>query len=349
MHRVAVLCILFGAASASAPDGFDAHTAYREPLGFYPKWEPNTQAWSDYMDRRMAQIARVKDSQQRWDGYLVAMQQGMQVKNYTERGWAVVECPPEVYQKLYKAFHRKFDSGARSYEGTVDQIHCEKPDGDTNSPCAGSRRSWFVNTGLNDEVLADLKPIHEEWSQVDLIPSIAYGLRVYQNGSSLTMHVDRVETHVVSSILHVDRDYGGQEPWPIVIEGVDGNIAEVDLKPGQMLLYESAKCTHGRPRTFRGNWYTSLFIHYRPEKYALRPHKDRIAEVPESWRDALPPLPGLPELTVYGTGFKEHGCPGGWCALAAQWPPAGYAPAPEAEPPGSSGPAQGLSHAHVEL
>ena len=38
----------------------------------------------------------------------------------------------------------------------------------------------------------------------------------------------------------------------------------MDLKPGQLLLYESAKCTHGRPRTFRGHWYTSLFIHYRP-------------------------------------------------------------------------------------
>ena len=103
----------------------------------------------------------------------------------------------------------------------------------------------------------------------------------------------------VSSILHVDRDYGGREPWPIVIEGVDGVTTEgrrnknrghgesgfkreqqerggsrartpgpqvlippagttptltghpyerqVDLKPGQLLLYESAKCTHGRP------------------------------------------------------------------------------------------------------
>lgn len=28
-------------------------------------------AWVDYMDRRLAQIARIEDSQQRWDGYLV--------------------------------------------------------------------------------------------------------------------------------------------------------------------------------------------------------------------------------------------------------------------------------------
>lgn len=76
--------------------------------------------------------------------------------------------------------------------------------------------------GLNQEVLLALQPLHEEWAGVALTPSVAYGLRVYQNGSSLTMHTDRLETHVVSSILHVDRDYGHQEPWPIVIEGVDG-------------------------------------------------------------------------------------------------------------------------------
>lgn len=76
--------------------------------------------------------------------------------------------------------------------------------------------------GLNDEVLRELQPLHEEWAGVALEPSVAYGLRVYQTGSSLTMHTDRLETHVISSILHVDRDYGDEEPWPIVIEGVDG-------------------------------------------------------------------------------------------------------------------------------
>jgi hypothetical protein len=44
-------------------------------------------------------------------------------------------------------------------------------------------------------------------------------------------------------------------------------------------------------------------------------------QVPPSWRsEVLPPLPGLPELTVYGTGFKEHGCPHGWCPLNKEWP-----------------------------
>jgi hypothetical protein len=55
-----------------------------------------------------------------------------------------------------------------------------------------------------------------------------------------------------------------------------GVTTEVDLQPGQLLLYESAKCTHGRPRTFRGHWYTSLFVHYRPQAYKLKPNAERL-------------------------------------------------------------------------
>lgn len=320
-------CAVDLVAAHVSPDGddFDALAAFREPLGWHPEWQPNSAAWTRYMDKRMAQISRIEDTQQKWDGYLVAMQQGIHVQNYTERGWAVVDCPTEVYQPLLEAFHRGFDDESkRHFEGKVDQIHCEKEGGDTNSPCDGDRRSWMVHTGLNTHILRTLQPQHEEWAGVALEPSIAYGLRVYQNGSSLTMHTDRIETHVVSSILHVDRDYGGNEPWPIVIEGLDGVTAEVDLQPGQMLLYESAKCTHGRPRTFKGNWYTSLFIHYRPLEYALLPAGERSTRVPDTWRQTLPPLPALPPLTVYGTGFKEHSCKSGWCNLQEQWPPAGW-------------------------
>merc|ERR1711988_2037772 len=112
--------------------------------------------------------------------------------------------------------------------------------------------------------MVEMKELHERWSGVELSPSNAYGLRIYRRGNSLTMHTDHSTTHVISSILHVDRAV--DEPWPIVIEGFDGRTHEVDLQPGQMLLYESAKCAHGRPRKMKGRWYTSLFVHYKPTK-----------------------------------------------------------------------------------
>ena len=43
-----------------------------------------------------------------------------------------------------------------------------------------------------------------------------------------------------------------KEPWPIQIEDQDGNLHSVNLEPGQMLFYESAKCLHGRMKLLKG-------------------------------------------------------------------------------------------------
>jgi hypothetical protein len=84
------------------------------------------------------------------------------------------------------------------------------------------------------------------------------------------MHVDRSDTHIISSILHIDHKYDNDdEGWPIEIEDYNGKTHAVDLKPGQMLHYESAKCFHGRPKVLKGKYYASIFIHYRPAEVRL--------------------------------------------------------------------------------
>ncbi len=40
---------------------------------------------------------------------------------------------------------------------------------------------------------------------------------------------------------------------------------EIFLKPGEMLMYESAKCPHGRPVPFRGEYFINSFIHFIPK------------------------------------------------------------------------------------
>ena len=41
----------------------------------------------------------------------------------------------------------------------------------------------------------------QAWAGVELEPTSVYGVRVYQNGSTLVDHLDVLETHVISSIL----------------------------------------------------------------------------------------------------------------------------------------------------
>jgi len=88
----------------------------------------------------------------------------------------------------------------------------------------GALRPKFIDQDeLNREILHGMKPLFEEWAGVPLKPAIAYGLRIYQNESALLMHVDKIEDHVISAILHVGHEYDDdKEPWPIVIESFDG-------------------------------------------------------------------------------------------------------------------------------
>ena len=115
----------------------------------------------------------------------------------------------------------------------------------------------------DSQVLHELKPFHEAWSRIPLVEQNAYGIRVYRNDSHLNMHVDKSNTHIISCILHIDHD-PESEPWPLVIEDFQGNTNEVVLESGDMLFYESSKCLHGRPKRFKGKWYSSLFVHYYP-------------------------------------------------------------------------------------
>lgn len=161
----------------------------------------------------------------------------------------------------------------------------------------------------------ELLPIHESWAGVKLVPNNAYGLRVYRKGSTLNMHVDKSGTHIISSILHVDHD-PMSDPWPLVIEDFLGNLHEVSLESGDMLLYESSKCSHGRPRKFNGSWYTSLFTHYYPVDWDARKVSfETHYRIPPGWEVKPEPDKSLDKLVFIETSMKEPNCEHEWCKL----------------------------------
>ena len=129
------------------------------------------------------------------------------------------------------------------------------------------------------------------------------------------MHVDKSRTHIISCILHIDHSEDS-EPWPIVIEDFQGNTNEVVLESGDMLFYESSKCFHGRPHTFKGSWYSSIFVHYYPEGWEL---DAKVAEnhyaVPPHWNVKPPPETDADKLVMVGTSMKEPNCENVWCSL----------------------------------
>jgi len=129
----------------------------------------------------------------------------------------------------------------------------------------------------------ELLEVMEGWYGDKLTLTSIYGVRKYTNESVLRMHVDTANTHVVSAIINVDQEVntpakqegglggdGDDEDWPLVILDHDGVEHRLVMRPGDLLLYESAKLLHGRPTPLRATSYSNIFIHYMPHDWDIR-------------------------------------------------------------------------------
>ena len=105
----------------------------------------------------------------------------------------------------------------------------------------------------------------------------------------------------------------------------------VVLTSGDMLLYESSKCFHGRPRKFNGSWYTSVFVHYYPkynwfdEDYATN---EKLYAIPPHWTYPPDKMKYEIPLELIGTAFKEPTCPNDWCSTQYSYKWSGPGPDP---------------------
>lgn len=115
---------------------------------------------------------------------------------------------------------------------------------------------------FNQRLLADLQPAHEKWCGTQVKKAACYGIRVYQPGSYLFNHIDHTRSHVVSSTICVDHRL--RDRWPLYIEDDNGTPHELAIEPGEMVFFEGARLTHGRPYALDGEYYANIFVHYTP-------------------------------------------------------------------------------------
>ena len=255
---------------ASIP-GRTAATAVWPPI-----WDPPTPGWQYLMARRALQILD-SPSQQKLNllGGL-ACSGTSACANFTERGYATASTPAALQAALLAAVR--------------DKKTARRPEVEPLVGGGGSADLLVVPKKLLQRLADELKPLHEQWAGRKLVLTSAYGPRAYKENSRLALHTDRPDSHVISSIVHIDRSEDGAAAWPLVIEGFDGRANEVLLAPGEMLFYESAKCLHGRPYPLNGSSFVAIFLHFKPTdwKVDLPSLLRRVAD------DAVHP-PGSPE------------------------------------------------------
>jgi hypothetical protein len=270
-------------------------------------FKPPTKGWKQLNKRRFKQLEYLEDNnRKRYEGYMQSVYSALISKNFTEYGWGVTRAPQAVIDKLKKRLNDGMKNDKYDFEHETDVIETE------------SRPLFFRDQVMNREIVEEMLPLHEAWSGVELVPNNAYGLRVYRNDTNLNMHLDKKETHVISSILHVDHGEN-DDPWPIVIEDFHGNTNEVFLESGDMLFYESSKLVHGRPKKMNGEYYSSLFSHYypkdwNPDELELDMHY-RIPEY-DIWGFSKERVDDdFDNLIFAGLSLKEPDCENAWCGL----------------------------------
>lgn len=227
-------------------------------------WRENT--WNGIEDARLAMEYHKKKEEE---------SQLMQVSKRTfktkedlpkisELGFKIIKTPDKAWRLIQDGYKLlQSTKTVESWSG-IDNII-------SGSVIPTEIMSFDNFAALRDTILEELKPAHEEWSKEVLTPSALYGIRSYHKGATLISHTDRIQTHHVSSIIIVDKDLdcgcnqtkGVPNDWALDFIDHNGETHKLYAEIGDMIMYESAICYHGRLDPFKGNYYRNLFAHFK--------------------------------------------------------------------------------------
>ena len=131
---------------------------------------------------------------------------------------------------------------------------------------------------VRNEIHTDLLSLHQDFCGEELIPTYLYGIRSYNRHAKLTPHTDRPETHHISGIIVVDKDLrcgcqnkDNADDWALDIQTHNGEWEKIYAEPGDIILYESLACQHGRNEPFGGTFYRNMFVHYKFKNREYKP------------------------------------------------------------------------------
>lgn len=181
---------------------------------------------------------------------------------FTPSGFKVIKTPEKAWNIIQEVYNLVRGTNTKEHFDNKEEVI---PTGE--SELLNLEQVRTIRGIIHDE----LKGVHEEWSGTSLSPSYVYGIRSYTKDATLFSHVDRIATHHISSIIIVDKDLdcncrktvGVENDWALDIQAHDGTWHKVYADIGDMILYESATCEHGRLDPFRGNFFRNFYVHYK--------------------------------------------------------------------------------------
>ena len=106
----------------------------------------------------------------------------------------------------------------------------------------------------------------EKETNLKLNPSYSYA-RNYRTGAVLKKHIDRSQCEISTTM-----NLGG-DSWSIFLISKKKKV-QVDLKPGDMLIYKGCELKHWRDK-FKGDHCAQVFLHYNNIKSKVNIYDNR--------------------------------------------------------------------------
>ena len=145
--------------------------------------------------------------------------------------------------------------------------------GNWNDPQVPNTYSHYADMVM-ETLLMKVLPMMQKHTKLELTPTYSYA-RIYKKGDVLKRHKDRPSCEISTTLC-----LGGDD-WPIYLDptGADNVIDEyknihkpgalksvqVNLKPGDMLIYRGCMLEHWRD-SFEGENCAQVFLHYNNVK-----------------------------------------------------------------------------------
>jgi len=114
----------------------------------------------------------------------------------------------------------------------------------------------LYGTSTTETLMLKLLPTIEEATGLELYPTYSY-MRYYSLGQEMAKHLDRpsCEYSITANL------WNEKEPWPIWFTHPKGYPAQVDLHPGDIIIYKGCEIEHWREVNTVGK-SIQTFLHY---------------------------------------------------------------------------------------
>lgn len=203
-----------------------------------------------------AKVVITKWFRQKGEGVKHIKEPGEYLPTYTSNDFQKVKIPEKTYKKILDFYKSQVDQEVQATDEATDIDEFIKSE-------KGKASSMYeLPPALRSQILVELKPILAGWSGMHLLPSAVYGIRTYHRGAALKTHLDTYNTHIISANLNIAQNV--DSPWTLEIEDSFYRTHKIHLKPGEMLLYESARLHHSRAEPLDGESFSNVFVHYSP-------------------------------------------------------------------------------------